>query len=96
MDLPIDTVWRVLWETKKDQLILFALISTTEAQFSAAITQIVVADRALIDEGGWRYLLRCGPNDDPDPDRVLQMEMALAAVKDDAEDMTEAIWSLMT
>lgn len=96
MDLPIDTVWRVLWDKQKDQLILFALISTTEAQFSAAITQIEVADRALIDEGGWRYSLRCGPNADTDPDRVLRMEMFMEAVKDDAEDMTEAIWRLMT
>jgi hypothetical protein len=96
MNIPIDTVWRILWDTQKNQLFLFALISTTEAQCSFAITQIEVADRALIDEGGWKYSLRCGPNADTDPDRVLRMEMAMAAFKDDVEDMTVAVWSLMT
>jgi hypothetical protein len=95
MNIAIDTVWRILWDTQKDQLIIFALISATEAQFSAAITRIDVADRALIDELGWRYSLRCAPNDDTDPDRVRQMDRAMEIIKDDAEDMTEAIWSLM-
>jgi hypothetical protein len=96
MNIPIHTAWRMLWDTQKNQLILFALISATEAQFSFAITQIEVANRALIDEGGWRYLLRCGPNDDPDTGRVRKMDMAMEIIKDDAEDMTDAIWSLMT